>query len=233
MRHRVTAALAVGALPCLNDAPANAAEGGIGAYLMGSRSNGAGVGSNQISQQAIHHRPGRLLLPATHARYRHGPRALARSRDGWSRSAAPLATRLKSASCRSRRGSRSFASSTPSTIWRERRASSRCRCRSPSMPRFHPPPRGKPSRQGSEVGQNRWGTVHTDTSSEPRKLRTAQERGPRLSEKHRANRPRTHARSTHPHPHATSITAGTKEARRLRSSRFRRAGGLSSAKAIV
>ncbi|MGY4364850.1 hypothetical protein ACVW1A_000915 [Bradyrhizobium sp. LB1.3] len=40
MRHRVTAALAVGALLCLNDAPANAAEGGIGAYLMGSRSNG-------------------------------------------------------------------------------------------------------------------------------------------------------------------------------------------------
>ncbi|MET4292112.1 hypothetical protein ABIB06_002995 [Bradyrhizobium sp. LB8.2] len=33
MRHRVTAALAVGALLCLNDAPANAAEGGIGAYL--------------------------------------------------------------------------------------------------------------------------------------------------------------------------------------------------------
>jgi hypothetical protein len=49
MRHRVTAALAVGALPCLNDAPANAAEGGIGAYLMGSRSNGAGVGSTNIS----------------------------------------------------------------------------------------------------------------------------------------------------------------------------------------
>jgi hypothetical protein len=49
MRHRVTAALAVGALPCLNNAPANAAEGGIGAYLMGSRSNGAGVGSTNIA----------------------------------------------------------------------------------------------------------------------------------------------------------------------------------------
>src|ERR1700712_543387 len=43
MRHHLTAALAVGALLCLNNAPALAAEGGIGAYLMGSRSNGAGI----------------------------------------------------------------------------------------------------------------------------------------------------------------------------------------------
>jgi hypothetical protein len=43
MRHHLTVALAVGALFCLNDAAAHAAEGGIGAYLMGSRSNGAGI----------------------------------------------------------------------------------------------------------------------------------------------------------------------------------------------
>jgi hypothetical protein len=34
MRHHVTAALVVGALLCLSHAPALAAEGGIGAYLV-------------------------------------------------------------------------------------------------------------------------------------------------------------------------------------------------------
>ena len=43
MRHHAAAALIVGALLGLTDAPALAAEGGIGAYLMGSRSNGAGI----------------------------------------------------------------------------------------------------------------------------------------------------------------------------------------------
>jgi hypothetical protein len=43
MRYDITAALVVGSLLCLHDAPANAAEGGIGVYLMESRSNGAGT----------------------------------------------------------------------------------------------------------------------------------------------------------------------------------------------
>ena len=43
MRHHLTAAFAVGTVLCLNNPPAFAAEGGIGAYLMGSRSNGAGI----------------------------------------------------------------------------------------------------------------------------------------------------------------------------------------------
>jgi hypothetical protein len=51
MRHRVTAALAVGALLCLNDAPANAAEGGIGAYLW-DRARTAPEWAVQISQRA-------------------------------------------------------------------------------------------------------------------------------------------------------------------------------------
>jgi hypothetical protein len=43
MRKYGVAALAVVTAFCVNQSPANAAEGGIGAYLMGSRSNGAGI----------------------------------------------------------------------------------------------------------------------------------------------------------------------------------------------
>ena len=43
MRFGLTAALLVGALAYLGDAPARAAEGGIGAYLMGSCADGAGI----------------------------------------------------------------------------------------------------------------------------------------------------------------------------------------------
>jgi hypothetical protein len=43
MRKDVSAALLFGALSLVQSAPATAAEGGIGDYLMGSRSNGAGI----------------------------------------------------------------------------------------------------------------------------------------------------------------------------------------------
>lgn len=43
MRHRLTPVFLFSALLCLNEAPAKAAEDGIGAYLLGSRSNGAGI----------------------------------------------------------------------------------------------------------------------------------------------------------------------------------------------
>src|SRR5579871_5102267 len=43
MRYGLTVTFAIGALLCLHEAPANAAEGGIGDYLLGSRSNGAGI----------------------------------------------------------------------------------------------------------------------------------------------------------------------------------------------
>jgi hypothetical protein len=43
MRYALTVAFAAGGLLCLQSPPASAAEGGIGDYLLGSRSNGAGI----------------------------------------------------------------------------------------------------------------------------------------------------------------------------------------------